>query len=427
MFKNEFSEIESVEEIKFSLNPKQNVFIYIVQYLFSFELLFTLFLFAWAYKADLRFAWIPIDLTQLFFILSFCSGILIFLAEKKRLKQRAAVIVFAGILFVLYVLISLTWTAGDLYAHQKALYFSTLTLWTLIAGAFIIAPDKVRLARFINLIFLIAAWIAIQSTIEYLRSGSDVINLNSNYLALGYTLGMGVLICAAYGFLSGVSLTKRIFMFSLSIYFMFVLFLLGGRGPLISTLISLPVPLLFSSKLVQLNKIKLKKYAAIIVILFLIIILISFYLYSKGLLTGTLYRILLFLEPGMGQSAGARIDFYSISENLWLANPLFGYGIGSWPILNGLPDVYSYPHNIVLEILVELGLIGLILFGLIVFFALKGFIKQNNKSNILWGSIVLMLFVNAFIGAMLSGDMNDNRILFTLFGLMAFRENKHEK
>lgn len=425
MFKNEFSEIESIEKIKFSSNPKQNVFIHFMQHLFSFELLFTLFLFSWSYKADPSLKWIPIDLTQLFFILSVCSGILVFLAEKKRFEKKAVAIVLSGIIFVLYILISLNWTAGDLYAHQKALYFSTLTLWTLIAGTFIIASDKVRLARFINLILALAIWIAVQSTFEYMTSSSDVINLDSGYLALGYTLGMGVLICAAYGFLSGGSPAKRICMIILSLYFLFVLFILGGRGPLISALISLPVPLLFSGRLVQSNKAKLTKYAVFIGVLFLIVILICFYLYSKGLLTATLYRMLLLLNPGMGTSAGTRIEYYMISEKLWLSNPVFGYGIGSWPILNGLPDASYYPHNLVLEILVELGLIGLILFGLIVLLALKGFIKQNKKTNIFLGSVVLMLFVNAFTGAMLSGDINDNRILFVLFGLLALRENQN--
>lgn len=419
--------IGSIEKINKSINAENNVFFRLLRNAFSFELLFTLFLFAWAYKADPRFAWIPIDLTQLFFILSVCSGILVFLTEKKRFEKKAVVIVFLGIAFVLYALISLTWTVGDLYAHQKALYISTLTLWNLIAGAFIIASDKVRLTRFINLILLFAVWIAIDSTIEYIKNGSDVINLNSNYLSLGYTLGMGVVICVTYGFISTGSPAKRKLMIILSLYFLFVLFILGGRGPLFSTLISLPVPLLFSSKLKQSNKLKLKKYAIFIGILFLIIIMICIYLYSKGLLTATLYRMFLLLEPRMGTSAGTRIEYYSISEKLWVLKPVFGYGIGAWPILNGLPDMNYYPHNLVFEILVELGMVGLMLFSLFAISALKGFIKQNSKSDFFLRSIVLMLLVNAFIGAMLSGDINDNRILFILFGLLAFKGNQIEK
>jgi hypothetical protein len=36
------------------------------------------------------------------------------------------------------------------------------------------------------------------------------------------------------------------------------------------------------------------------------------------------------------------------------------------------------------------------------------------------------MFVNAFMGAMFSGDLNDNRIIFALLGLMALDESKNE-
>jgi O-antigen ligase len=405
-----------------------NIFIRIIRDVFSFELLFILYLFAWVYKADPRLGWIPVDLTQLFFILSVCSGIIVFLAGKKRFRRKAVFVVFSGVLFVIYVLISLTWTKGNIYAGQKALYISTLTLWALIACAFIIASDKNRMARFINFLLLTSVWIAIESTLKYIRGSIDVINaLNSNYLALGYSLGTGLLISLAYGFLSGKSLSKRFFMLAMSLYFMFLLFVLGGRGPLLSVIISLLIPLVFRNNFLQSNKIRIKKYAAFVVILLLVLIITSICLYLRNTLTATLYRMLLFLEPGMGTSAGTRMGYYLTAVKLWLLNPVFGYGIGSWPILIGLPDMNSYPHNLILEILVELGLTGLILFGSTVFIAIRGFIRSNNCKIIFLGSVILMMFANAFISSMLSGDINDNRIIFAVLGLMAFEGSENEK
>lgn len=409
-------------------HSRTNLFVKLIQYVGSFEFLFILFLFAWAYKANPKFSWIPVDLTQLFFILSVCSGILVFLCEKKKFEKKAVAVVFSGIAFVFYILMSLTWTAGHIYAGQKALYFSTLTLWSLIACAFIIASDKKRMARFIHLLLIFAVWIAMESTLEYIRSGNDVINaMNSNYLALGYSLGMGLVISADYVFLTGHSGLKRIFLLFISFYFMFLLLVLGGRGPLLSLFIALLIPLLFIRDRLEANKQKLKKYTAFIAVLFTAVIAVSVYLYLKGSLTATLYRLLLFLEPGMGSSAGTRLGYYSASAELWRLNPVVGHGIGSWPILMGLPDTNAYPHNLVLEILVELGLAGLILFGLIVFFALKGLIKSNSGKNVFFGAVILMMFVNAFTGAMLSGDLNDNRIIFAFLGLMAFKGNGNEK
>lgn len=398
-----------------------NVFISIVHDVFSFEFLFILFLFAWVYKGNPGLKWVPVDLTGLFFILSVGAGILLFLGEKKKFGKKAVVLVFSGIIFVFYVLISLTWTVGHIYAAQKALYISSLTLWTLIACAFIIASDKRRLARFINLLLLIAAWIAVECTLEYIKNGGDVINaLNSNYLALGYTLGMGLLISAAYMFFSGQSRIKKILALIMSAHFMFLLLVLGGRGPLLSATVSLLIPLLYGSRFIQIDKPKMKKYITFIFIFLLSVLSISVYLYSKDSPITTLYRISLLFDSGMGTSAGTRMEYYLVANELWQLKPLFGFGIGSWPILAGLPDMNSYPHNLILEILVELGLAGLALFGCILVLALKGFIKTQNTGSVFFSILILMMFVNALIGAMFSGDINDNRIIFALLGLMAF-------
>jgi O-antigen ligase len=409
-----------------SLPSKHNFVVRIIQSLFSFEVLFTIFLFAWAFKADSKFQWVPIDLTQLFFILSVCTGILVFLGEKKRFSKKAAMIALFGAAFVSYIFISLNWSVGHIYATEKALYISTLTLWALLACAFIIASDKRRLSHFINLLVVIAFYIAIESTLEYIKGDGDVINaLNSNYLALGYTIGMGLLISTAYVFFSERSRLKKMGFLIMSLFFMFILFVLGGRGPLISVTISLTIPFLYRAKLKLYNKLQIKKYFVFIVIILIVVVLISIYLYSKDLATATLSRILLLFEPGMGTSAGTRAEYYLTAYRLWLAKPFLGYGIGSWPILIGLPDVNSYPHNILLEIMVELGLVGLILFGFILICALKGLIQSKYYKSILYSMVILMMFINAFTGAMFSGDINDNRIVFALLGLMAFDDSEH--
>jgi O-antigen ligase len=404
-----------------------NLLIRMIQSLFSFEVPFTLFLFAWVFKADPRFQLVPIDLTELFFIVSVCAGTLVFLGEKKKLERKAVVIAFSGSAFVLYAVLSLTWSAGHIYAGQKALYISTLTLWALIACAFIIASDKRRLGRFFNLLLIIAAWIAIECTLEYIKGGGDVINaLNSNYLALGYTIGMGLMISTANVFFSEQSRFKKLVMLIISLFFMFLLFVLGGRGPIISVTISLFIPFLYRSRLILAHKSRIKKYFVFLGILLLVVVSASIYLYSKGSPTATLARILLLFDPGMGTSVSTRTEYYVASNQLWLIKPLLGHGLGSWPILIGLPDMYAYPHNMIFEIMVELGLTGLFLFGFVLFRAFKGFIRSKYYKSIFFRIVILMMFVNAFMGAMFSGDLNDNRIIFALLGLMALDESKNE-
>lgn len=69
-------------------------------------------------------------------------------------------------------------------------------------------------------------------------------------------------------------------------------------------------------------------------------------------------------------SIGVRLDFIYESTELWKKNPLFGVGLGNWGEGVGY-DEYRYPHNIFAEIIVEMGIFGLVVlsaFMLIAFF-----------------------------------------------------------
>jgi hypothetical protein len=69
----------------------------------------------------------------------------------------------------------------------------------------------------------------------------------------------------------------------------------------------------------------------------------------------------------------------------------------------------------------ELGLVGLLLFIGLLAFALRSLgpwcLIRNDPLRIL----VLMLFVNVFVNASITGDLNYNRGLFAVLGLMLIR------
>ena len=60
----------------------------------------------------------------------------------------------------------------------------------------------------------------------------------------------------------------------------------------------------------------------------------------------TIARLDNIFRPGMDESITSRLNYYSIALELFSNNPIWGYGIGSWPILIGVGDIRSYPHNI---------------------------------------------------------------------------------
>ena len=114
--------------------------------LLSFETVLLLFLFAGIYKIDPRLAWFPVDLTLFFFVISLALGAVIILREGLFIAGFA--VVTAAAVFVGWVALTQTWTPGIDYANEKLTKLATLTFWSLMATATIVASRPERARRF---------------------------------------------------------------------------------------------------------------------------------------------------------------------------------------------------------------------------------------------------------------------------------------
>lgn len=390
--------------------------------LISFETFFILFLFAGRFKADSRFQWFPVDLTGFFFVFSVFLGVII-LIRNNNFKQKALLLVTFGITFLLYSFFSLLWTPGIHYATQKAFYNITLVLWPLVAFVFIIANNKQRMTRFIIILWLFSFWIAIESLLFYLRIGGKgfITPLGGNYLGIGRVLGLGAIISIWYFSYVAKNCLKNIVLLIICLLYLFLLFVVGGRGPLLATLISLFIPLLTNINLVKKQKKYIIKPLAPLGILLIITVFIVGLSISGIVRFVTLSRLEILLRPDMGASALTRIQAFQYAYEFWQEKPFLGHGIGSYPILRMTGDVRLYPHNIILEILSEIGLVGLLLFLGFISFGLFCLGPWKTIYKDPWRILILMLFTNVLINAMISGDIPDNRILFGIVGLMVYR------
>ncbi|WP_245724168.1 O-antigen ligase family protein [Natronorubrum texcoconense] len=113
----------------------------------------------------------------------------------------------------------------------------------------------------------------------------------------------------------------------------------------------------------------------------------------------------------------ARFDHVGSSVELWIQSPLFGHGIGSYGVLFWGEDIVAYPHNIILEVLSELGLIGLLLFGTIVVLSLSRLYLFYNFLPKNMGSFLVSFILFWFISSLFSFDMTGNRYLFMSLAL----------
>jgi O-antigen ligase len=394
---------------------------WIVTTLLSLETLFVLFLMAGRYKADPRFAWITewtsLDITALTFGASGLAALLVILRRGYRLPAAAPAVLFgAGALFG-YAVLSMAWTPGAVYAQSKALHVGVLTSGTLVICAGVIASRRYRVARLLFLLVLFCVWLSIESVLSYQAAGDgrSVTALGGEYLGLGRMIGAAALVALGYGLFFAQPGIARAGSLALFVAFCGVLLILGGRMPLLATAAGALVPLVIMLVLHPHYTRRLARWTYWLLLVVAGIVLV--YLFASPNAPQTLRRMTLLVDGSLGSSAQGRLECYEAAVRLWWERPLLGHGLGAWPLLYLQSDVRAYPHNLVLELLVELGLCGLVLFGTVMVAAMRSLGSLRRIAADPLRMTILMMLIGALGNAMVSGDLSDNRFLFGVLGL----------
>ena len=203
---------------------------------------------------------------------------------------------------------------------------------------------------------------------------------------------------------------KYVFVLMLIIMSLFT----GSRGPFYSLIL---VMLLFF--FINFRKLFWK---TLYVTSFIAIIMIASGLHVKLLEFSTVGRVFMNLQEGGYNKSTGRSIVYQTSFNEILEHPL---GVGS-----GNFDVYAdkrefllnkkiyHPHNLFLEIFVEFGLFSFILFCLYIFYSIKISYTKNLKFVNNYGNLLFYTFAFLMLNSMISGDLNDARILLVFIPLM---------
>ena len=198
----------------------------------------------------------------------------------------------------------------------------------------------------------------------------------------------------------------------LMLFFLVLSLAAGSRGPVFSLAITFAVYFFLNFQKV-----------------FLRVLFFSFLIASIAFFSGINTSIL-----GIGKterlvtkdnrSKNARMVFASRSFDLMSHYPL-GVGLGNWQVYaNKIKPTHllkhQYPHNLVLEIFVELGIISGILFLILLLKILfynykKMYLNKNNEHSFypLLFYLQLYLISNSFF----SGSLNDSRLLFVVMAM----------
>lgn len=224
-----------------------------------------------------------------------------------------------------------------------------------------------------------------------------------DYLSLGFHLGVLALLLNYFN--------KNLY---LQILIIGLLFASSARAPFIFTIILL-ILINFNFKNLIKNNFFLKSKKTF---LFLILLISTQLNRILPLFENAIQRFLS-LTGGDDYSSADRMVMMKYAFNQpfeKISTFIFGNGIGSFGLNYIGEDERNYPHNIFLEIFFELGLIGLIIFFVLILLILKRFSLKNNIFSIL-------LFF-AFLNALKSSNLTDLWIFFSFIGGMSLINKK---
>lgn len=398
------------------------------------EILFALFLTAGTYKADPRLEFIQnhLDLTITLGVLTVIS----FLIQMNNIRKITIdkQLLKPYLVFILISAISLLYTPAPIYGVDKFLRFITITTLALFFP-FLLTWDYKKLNRFFITIVLLALTMFVDMMGGGITKGTIGFRtaLGSNYLAAGRIIGTATII-ALFFILTLEKAVSKIIYFMLIPFLSLGVFIPGGRGPILALFISI-LFILILNVILCIERLacarflpKSSLYLNIFGIFFVLILIIVIGIFPDYFVT-TFKRFEILLTV-LGESATGRISMYKAAVKAITNYPTFiiGLGIGGFSKYFSGIDTRLYPHNIFLEIFSELGIFGVTIFVIILIRSILIAVKQFKTSLTVESRVLYItlfgLFIFMLINSSISGDINDNRLLFTWIGfIFAFNNN----
>jgi O-antigen ligase len=122
------------------------------------------------------------------------------------------------------------------------------------------------------------------------------------------------------------------------------------------------------------------------------------------------------LSLGESGDSSLRLFFFERAITLFMQSPLtfmFGAGMNSFPVFIQAYDVGMYPHNIILELLAEYGVIGCLIFLMPIIYIL--YIRRRNLGSICGSTeaekIIFLLALYQWILYSVTGGLRESWVL----------------
>ncbi len=392
-------------------------------FLFSFETLFGLFLYSNNLKPFLPN--LPFDETVVLMAVSlpFAAWIL----WRNGLRRDGLLVVAAALLFLGWLALSMLWSPGRALAVRSVAFNLTFNLYCLVVGALVLTTDHRRIRRLFVFMLGVGLLFSINGLWIYLEHGTfrfyGPFQGTRAYLTWTYPVASASPFALVLALTSPVGSLRQILGIALSLLFGAFLLVASARGPMLCFGLSLLVPLLIVPPRIGRGTLHVQRLQ--IAAFFLVVMAAAYlaYLLSTGQVTATIQRffdLLGYIRYGGSGVRFERLSYWSNAIVFWSSSPLIGTGIGSFSslYLQGREVPGTHPHNIVLEILSETGLIGFFLFLFFVWSAARNIRLARLREDPLYLSITMLFASLLIVRAMLSDDLAYQWELFVVTGLL---------
>lgn len=391
----------------------------------SFEMLFALYFFSNRFQPLLPE--LPIDSTLVFAALSIPAGA--WIIHKEGLYTRGLPMLAAMLVFLLWVVITFSWSPGRSLATYSIAYMGTFDMLNLGIGAFVLASRRDRAVRFLLLLLGFSLFFAVYGIAIVVIYGSfrrlfGVFEAERMYLNWGYGVTAGGIVAFCMALYSRPGSMRQVgaaILFGIIGYFLLVS---SARGPFLAVAVACMVPFVIAWPLARRGRIHVEVSLVVGAIGVICAVAYLSFLIASGQTFHTLDRFSKLLAESESTTlvqGPNRFRYWAAAWAFWLESPVVGNGVGSFSRMFWDREVQgAHPHNIVLELLTHYGLVGFGLFALVIWLAVRHISVARLREDRLM-LCVFLLFTARLTAAMWNTELPNQEELFLFMGMLMLR------
>ena len=393
--------------------------------LLSIEASVILFIFSGRFKSLPELQFLPIDATLFFFVLTFALIVVRrIMGHLRPLPMDAPDLLMLG--FWAVGIVSVFWSSLEPENIDKTWRFASVGM----TGYFfvsVLAQNRERRARMLRLIIGFSSLLLLYYSYHRWVVGVDIRELQftgriqgNNYIEYATHASYLFFVClplALYG-------PARLLILAIggAVAALFGLTLIGARGPLVFSVLSIPVAavglLLCPNRLMTGTR---------RLLLFLVVLVATAWAGYVGLVAVkgfsgateqlyTLERLSLQLSHESTNSLDVRAEGRELAFRRWLEKPLLGWGMGEFRLQHSS----DFPHNLALEVLMETGLAGAVFLFPVLGMAVRACyrVARNRQADWVDAALALMFCMEFLSHTTVQGYLAESRIYFAMLALM---------